>query len=486
MAIPVETFHLASRAQGTLQARIQQMVADGILSGRFRRGEKLPSTRALARHLNVSRITVTLAYTEMLANDYLTSRGRSGYFVSDNAPEPPDFAPTPQSQDTVNWDEMLARRYTGGPAFNMGRPADWASYSFPFIYGQTDPALFDHANWRLCATQALGQRHFNALTQDQFDADDPELVRFIAHHTLPRRGILARPEEILITLGAQNALWLATQLLAVTREVVVENPCYPALRQLLAHADAQVTPISVDDDGLPPETIPDGTRVIFTTPSHQCPTSATLPLVRREALLRRAADLDAVIVEDDYEFEMAYLSAPSPALKSLDEDGRVIYVGSFSKSLFPGLRLGYLVGSAEFIREARALRASVLRHPPGHIQRTAAHFLSLGHYDALVRRIGRALAARREVMEHATARYGLEVAGEGAHGGSGLWMRAPEDRDMRDVARSLQSQSVLIEPGTAFFAGDKPPHNFYRLGYSSIPSERIEEGIARIAAVLKA
>ncbi|WP_425071141.1 PLP-dependent aminotransferase family protein [Sagittula sp. S175] len=484
MAIPVETFHLAPRAQGTLQARIQQMVAQGILSGRFRRGEKLPSTRALARHLGVSRITVTLAYTELLANDYLTSRGRSGYYVSENAPASPRFeAPAPRVE-TVDWDSVLARRYAGGPAFDMGRPPDWASYRFPFIYGQTDPSLFDHANWRLCAMQALGTKNFNALTQDQFDADDPELVRFIAHHTLPRRGILARPDEILITMGAQNALWLAVQLLTVKRAVAVEDPCYPALRQLLAQAGSRVAPVAVDDHGLRPEAVPDETRVIFTTPSHQCPTSATLPLARREALLARAAALGAVVVEDDYEFEMAYLDAPAPALKSLDEDGRVIYVGSFSKSLFPGLRLGYLVGSPPFIREARALRASVLRHPPGHIQRTAAQFLSLGHYDALVRRIGRALAARRAVMEAAVARHGLEVAGKGAHGGSSLWMRAPDAVDTQALAFALRSQSVLIEPGSPFFAGPEVPRQFYRLGYSSIPSDRIAEGIARIAAAL--
>ncbi|CUH78295.1 PLP-dependent aminotransferase family protein [Tropicibacter naphthalenivorans] len=484
MVIPVETFVLPTAAQGTLQARIQQMVAEGILSGRFRRGEKLPSSRRLAAHLGVSRITVTLAYTELLANDYLTSRGRSGYFVSDNAPEPPDFGPLAPRRDKVDWSSALAQRYTTQTRLGQGKPADWASYRYPFIYGQADATLFDHANWRLCATKALGIKDFTTLTQDQYDADDAELVTFIARHTLPRRGIMARPEEILITLGAQNALWLATQLLATQRPTAIENPCYPALRALLHQADAHITPVDVDEHGLPPGAIPDGTSVIFTTPSHQCPTSATLPRARRHDLLTRAAELGAVIVEDDYEFEMSFLGPPSPALKSLDEDGRVVYVGSFSKSLFPGLRLGYLVGSAEFIAEARALRASVLRHPPGHIQRTAAYFLSLGHYDALVRRIGRALGQRRRVMEHAIAQHGLEIAGKGAHGGSSFWMQAPTGTDTAALAETLRAKSVLIEPGAAFFAGNAPPTNYYRLAYSSIPAERIEEGVAQIAAAL--
>lgn len=483
MAIPVETFYLAQNAQGTLQARIQQMVAEGILSGRFRRGEKLPSSRRLAQHLGVSRITVTLAYTELLANDYLTSKGRSGYYVSVNAPEPPEFGPLAPREDKVDWEQAITRRVTGDSV--LRKPLDWPRYRFPFIYGQADPDLFDHANWRLCAMQALGAKDFTSLTRDQFDQDDPELVDFIARQTLPRRGIHAGPDEILVTMGAQNALWLAAQLLAGTdRNVVVEDPCYPALREIPRQTGARITPVAVDENGLPPDAIPEGTDVIFATPSHQCPTSATLPRARRDALLKRASALNALIVEDDYEFEMAFLKPPSPALKSLDTEGRVIYVGSFSKSLFPGLRLGYLVGSAPFIREARALRASVLRHPPGHIQRTAAYFLKLGHYDALIRRTARALHERRRVMEAEMQVHGLEIAGKGAHGGSSFWMQAPEGTDTAELAQRLQAKSVLIEPGAPFFASEAPPRNFYRLGYSSIPATRIPEGVAHIAQAL--
>ena len=485
MAISVDTFFLAPDAPGTLQAQIQQMVAEGILSGRFHKGEKLPSSRALARHLGVSRITVTLAYTELLANDYLTSRGRSGYFVSDNAPVPPSFSPAPRRSDTVDWAATLARRFTGGDT--PEKPRDWQTYRYPFIYGQTDPTLFDHANWRLCAMQALGQKDFTALTTDYYDADDPLLIEFIARHTLPRRGITARPQEILITLGAQNALWLAAQLLLTRdRRAAIEDPCYHAQRDILVQTGCTLSPLRVDADGLPPETIPPGTDVVFTTPSHQSPTTSTMPMDRRRALLDRAREIGALIVEDDYEFEMAFLRAPSPALKSLDEEGRVIYVGSFSKSLFPGLRLGYLVGSEPFIREARALRASVLRHPPGHIQRTAAYFLSLGHYDAQIRRMATALNDRRKVVEEALTRHGIDVAGRGVFGGSSFWMQAPPGTDTAVLARDLRADSVLIEPGAPFFHAARRPRNFYRLAYSSIPAARIPEGIARIAARLDA
>ncbi|PRX31919.1 GntR family transcriptional regulator / MocR family aminotransferase [Meinhardsimonia xiamenensis] len=488
MAVPVESFFLDPEAPGTLQARIQQMVAEEILSGRLKPGEKLPSTRRLAAHLGVSRITVTLAYAELLANDYLTARGRSGFYVSQSAPRPAALPPAPAPGQPVDWQRTLARRASGGAG--LRKPRDWRRFRFPFIYGQPDPALFDHSGWRQCAIRALGQKDIDTLTADQHDADDPLLVEFIARHILPRRGIRAGPDEILVTLGAQNALWLTAQLLlSPERAAAVEDPSYPALRDILAQTGCRLLPVPVDGDGLPPEAIPEGVAAIFTTPSHQCPTSATMPRARRRAILDRARQLGAVVVEDDYEFEMAYLKAPLPALKSLDADGRVIYAGSFSKALFPGLRLGYLVGPAPFIAEARALRAAVLRHAPGHTQRTAAYYLSLGHYDAQIQRLGRALAARREEMERAIRAAGLEIAGAGAHGGSSFWIRAPEGIDSARLAERLARREVLIEPGAAFFSAGSPgaeAARHFRLGYGSIPRERIREGIARIAEEIAA
>lgn len=483
MALPIETFFLSPNHQGTLQSQVQQMIAHGILSGRFGTGEKLPSTRKLAIHLGISRITVTLAYTELVASDYLTARGRSGYYVSDNAPVPPIYQPQPMTSESVDWTRAIGQRFSGGPT--LSKPQDWARFRYAFIYGQTDPQLFDHANWRQCALQALGQRDFAALTSDYYDRDDPQLIEFIQRNTLPRRGIAANADQILITMGAQNALWLAAQVLLTQRRTAAfEDPCYPALREILTQSRCHMAPVRVDHKGLPPDAIPPETDVIFTTPSHQCPTTATMPMDRRNALLERARALDALIIEDDYEFEMSFLEPPSPALKSMDEDGRVIYVGSFSKSLFPGLRLGYLVGSEPFVREARALRASVLRHPPGHIQRTAAYFLSMGHYDAQIRKMGAALHARRTVMQNAIDAHGLEIAGLGAFGGSSFWMRARAGTDTRALATQLQEDSVLIEPGNPFFSGEDTPRNYYRLGYSSIQPDRITEGIARIAKAI--
>ena len=158
MAIPPESFFLPAGAGGTLQQRIRQMVAEGILSGRFRPGDRLPSSRALAAHLGISRITVTLAYTELVASDYLTARGRSGYFVSGNAPVPPDFHSRAASGPQYDYAQLTGERFSR--TARVARPEDWSRFAYPFIYGQADATLFDHQNWRLCALSALGRRDF--------------------------------------------------------------------------------------------------------------------------------------------------------------------------------------------------------------------------------------------------------------------------------------------------------------------------------------
>ncbi len=481
MTVHAESFFLDGDGDGTLQHQIKRRVVEGILSGRFRPGERIPSSRELAKHLGISRITVTIAYTDLVADDYLVARGRSGYFVSETAPVAPRFELPVHAQETgIDWSRYFSHK--ADPPDRITRPADWRSYNYPFIYGQSDPKLFDHQNWRLCALQALGQRDFEALTADHYEQDDPKLVEYILRHILSRRGISARPENVLVTLGAQNALWTAAQLLLTQRRVaVVENPCYPGLRDVLDGSRCHTHPIDVDEDGLPPDQIPDNTDVLFTTVSHHCPTNVTMPMARRKALLSKAKEQGFVIVEDDYEFELSFGRSPSPALKSLDEAGCVVYIGSFSKSLFPGLRLGYIVAPVAFIEEARMLRTRVLRHPPGLIQRTAAYFLSLGHYDAQINRMRKAYQRRRHEMAHAIERYGLTPSGDVSDGGSSFWMKTPAHVDTEDLSRRLHKRGVVIEPGRLFFDPETAPTNYYRLAYSSITSARIDEGIRLIA-----
>jgi len=362
------------------------------------------------------------------------------------------------------------------------KPFDWQRYPYPFLYGQMDMSLFDLAEWRGCSRMALARRDFEEMASDAAAADDPMLVDHIRSHGLPLRGIEAKPEEVLVTLGAQNALWIATALLlGPERRAAHENPGHPDIAGALHLSGAAVSAVDVDAEGLPPASLPARLDVLVVTPSHQAPTTVTMPLQRRRQLLEAADARDFVIVEDDYEFEMSFLAPPSPALKSLDRRGRVIYVGSFSKSLFPGLRLGYLVGPAPLIAEARAMRALMLRHPPGHLQRTVAHFLARGSYDALIRRMRDAFHERYTTMIEALDRTGLKIAGSSRFGGTSLWLEGPPGLDATALAQELREDGVLIESGAPFFAGPAAPCRFFRLGFSSIPPARIPEGITRLA-----
>lgn len=210
-----------------------------------------------------------------------------------------------------------------------------------------------------------------------------------------------------------------------------------------------------------------------------------MPLARRKALLERADQDDFLVIEDDYEFEISFLNSPSPALKSLDQIGRVIYIGSFSKAIFPGLRLGYMVAAPELIREVRRLRAVMLRHPPSHLQRTTAYFLSLGHFDSQIHRMTRVYAQRRAVMEKRLRELNLGTIHPSASGGSSFWIKAPPGVDTSRLAMELRAQSVLIEPGLAFFARRTPDTSHYRLAYSTIQTNRIQEGLDLIATAIK-
>jgi len=484
MPIPPDAFFLDHAAGLPLQVQLRRQIIASVTAGRFRAGEKLPSTRALAGHLGVARVTVAQAFAELVSTDYLTSRDRSGHFISDSIERRLEAEPPASDTPRFDWDRQLEGRFAR--AQRTDRERDWRGFAYPFVYGQADPALVDHAAWRDCAMRTLGRREFDSVTGDLYDADDSELVDHIARQILPRRGISAGPDEILLTMGAQNALWLVTQvLLRPGASCAVEDPSYPGQREILLASRARILPVPVDMRGLPPDAIPPGVSAVFTTASHQCPTNSTMPLSRRKELLARAQMQGFAVVEDDYEFEMSFARAPSPALKAIDRAGAVIYIGSFSKSVFPGVRLGYVVADPRFIAEARALRGMVLRHPPGHMQRTLAHFLSLGHYDAQANRMRRAYARRREVMLAAIAREGLQLASPEATGGSSFWLATPKGVDSGELAARLKSREVLIEPGAPFFAVPALGRGFFRLAYSSISAERIPEGIRRIALALE-
>lgn len=480
--IAADVFFLDRTGKRPLQTQIRETVVALVLSRRAMPGALMPSSRKLAEYLGVARMTVTLAYQELVDQGFLETQSRSGYRVADT-----DAAPRLQIDDTAKplensalWKNVLSENLR--KRRRVVKPKDWRSQPYPFVFGEMDSTIFKHAAWRECVRQAMGKRDFDLMASNEAK-DDPLLLDYILSRMLPRRGISASRDQVLITVGAQNAIWLAIELL--TRgplKAVCENPCYPDTLQALRWCGAEVTTVDVDPHGLPPDDIPAGTQAVFVTPSHHAPTGATLPRARRETLLDQAQARDFVIVEDDYEFEMSFLEPPSPALKAIDKDQRVLYAGSFSKALFPGLRLGYLVGPSQVIAEARELRSMMLRHPPGHLQRTAAYFLAQGHYDLLVRDMRREFARRRTAVIEALEKTDLEMAGAARFGGTSLWIRAPDGIDTEDLARDLLQDGVVIEPGAPFFSGPDQPAEFFRLGYSSIPVDKISEGIRRIGA----
>ncbi len=470
-----------NRASGRpLQTQIREAVVASILSKQILPGALMPSSRKLAEHLGVARMTVTLAFQELVDQGFLDTKSRSGYLVADTG-APPRLSRGEAAvavEDSLLWQSVLSENLSARR--RVIKPKDWRTLPYPFVFGEMDSTIFRHTAWRECVRQAMGTRDFELMASNE-STDDPLLVEYILSRMLPRRGISANREQVLITVGAQNAIWLAIELLTRSPlNAVCENPCYPDTLQALRWCGANVTTVDVDQDGLPPDNIPAGTQAVFVTPSHHAPTGATLPRERREKLLEQARDRDFVIVEDDYEFEMSFIEPPSPALKAIDSDHRVLYAGSFSKALFPGLRLGYLVGPEQVIAEARELRSMMLRHPPGHLQRTAAYFLAQGHYDLLVRDMRRAFAKRRSAVIDALKATDLEMAGAARFGGTSLWIKAPDGTDTEKLAARLLEVGVVIEPGAPFFSGEDQPTEFFRLGYSSIPVEQIAEGVRRI------
>jgi GntR family transcriptional regulator/MocR family aminotransferase len=483
LRIPESQFTLDLTSPSGLQAQLRENIVMAILQRHLPPGARLPSSRRMATHLGVARITVALVYQDLVADGYLATRQRSGVFIAADPPGLLDATEQP-ARSGIDWSERIGRPFSELRAVH--KPPDWRQYPYPFLYGQADDTLFPHNDWRDCARRALGRREFHQIASDMASRDDPQLVAHTLSHSLPGRGIGARHSELLITMGAQNALWLAVQVLTRNKprlRVAIEEPCYPDLRETLKLTGAEVLPVPVDADGLNPDFLPGNVDLVCVTPSHQAPTGVTMPAERRAALIERARREDFLILEDDYDFEMSFLKPPSPALKSRDADGRVIYAGSYSKPLFPGLRLGYLVAPEPFVREARGLRALVMRHPPGTTQRTTAHFLALGHYNAHITRMQKAFRERRAVMADALASAGFKVAGASSYGGASFWLEAPAGTDTADLALRASDAGVLIEPGAVFF--DSPgPCRFFRMAYSSIPAARIPEGIKRLAACL--
>jgi GntR family transcriptional regulator/MocR family aminotransferase len=460
------------------------------LSGALPPGHKLPSSRKLAHQLDVARNTVVLAYQQLVAEGYLVSRARSGIFVNEEILETrvgysSNTVPTSEAEKAA-WKKRTKRPIMTGPFVAQDLP-NWTRYPYPFIDGKFDASLFPIAEWREASRLSLSVADVRNWSTGSGDADDAMLIDEIRSKILTRRGIQARSDEILITMGTQNSLYLISHLLA-DRSVTagVEEPGNSEMRALLRQNSATVVPVPVDDEGIVVNEQLQSCNLVYVTPSHQIPTAVLMSPKRREALLQAAAQHDFVLIEDDYECEINYLDKPQPALRSMDESARVIYVASLSKVLAPGIRLGFIVADAQFIQRARALRRTVMNHPPRNNQRTAAFFLSLGHYDSLMMRLGRVLQERRMALRDALnwmRGVPMEISPE--VGGTTYWVRTPENFDIDAFAHVAAQQGILVEPVRHYYADERNAENCFRMGITSLPVEQIRPGVTRLVEVIR-
>jgi len=466
-----------------LQAQLRAGLVRAIASRAVPPGMRLPSTRALSDALGVARNTVVAVYGDLAAEGWLKSTPRSGHVVDPGAadlPEPVGWRREPGT-GPVDW----SRRLRGGVSAmsQVAKPRDALAYPYPFIYGEVDPSAFPLRAWREVSRLALRPQSVRRWAGDRIDADDPELVEQIAQKLLPRRGIRATPDRILVTLGAQQAIsLLAATLSRGGATVGLESPGYPDAWNVWAMHGARTLALPLDDAGLVPGARLARCDVVQVSPSHQNPTTVTMSPARRRALLRSAVEHDLVLVEDDYDSELAFDGGSNAAIKAMDEDERVVYVGSVSKTLAPGLRLGFLVAAPPLVAEARAVRRLTIRHPPANNQSALAAWLALGHHDASVRRLVRTLEARAAVLCDALRRHLPRLRFTPPAGGSALWAVAPEGVDTAEVAAHALRRGVVFDAGAVFFRGLRsPPRHALRLGYASIPLERIEPGVRELA-----
>ena len=472
-----------------LQNQIRQKLVDGIINGAFPPGMKLPSSRKLSQQLNVARNTVVAAYQQLIEDGYLISRQRSGVFVNEKMVEARVGATGRVSVSghakSAPW--LRPEKLHRSRDEELADLPNWSRYPYPYIDGKFDSTLFPLAEWREASRLSLGVANVVQWSTGSGDADDPMLLDEIRTKILTRRGIQARSDQILITMGTQNSLFLISRILADAKSVAaIEEPGDYSMRDLLNQRGAKVLPLPVDDEGLIVSERLSEVDIVCVTPSHQIPTAVTMPLERRQALMEAAHQDDFVIVEDDYECETSYMDHPLPALRSMDTDGRVIYVASFSNVLSPGIRLGFIVANSEFIQRARRLRRDILDHPPLNNQRTAACFLSLGHYDALMLRLGRVLRERRNALRSALNNVrGIPMEISPEVGGTTYWVRTPADFDVAILAIEAERHGILIEPVSRYYAIKEEAENCFRMGVTSLVVDKIRPGVERLVELIR-
>lgn len=463
----------------SLSRSFYSALRNAILAGNLPAGARLPSTRAMAEQHGVSRTTVLLAYEQLEAEGYITSRRGSGTYVN--------LALQQHHPARVHGSVPLPVTSFGARAATAAarvRTRQQPSLPYDFTYG-SDVSNFPFALWNRtllrCARRAL------VADLDYGDAaGHPQLRSEICGHLRRSRGVRCDPSRVIVVNGSQQALDLIARVLVQPgRRVAVEDPAYQGTIEILRVSGACLIPICVDHSGIDTRQLPAEACCVFVTPSHQFPTGATLPLERRLALLAWARDRNAIVIEDDYDGEFRYDGPPLESLQALDEDSRVIYIGTFSRTIFPSLRIGYLVVPTGLVSALTAAKWLCDRHTAQLEQRTLAEFIASGAYGRHLRRVRRRNAARRLALLEAIERHlrgRVDVTGDASGTHIVIWPKEPLNEP--DVTFRLRERGVGLTGLASYYQGRAPRPGFI-LGYARLDETQIREGVRRIARIIR-
>lgn len=450
----------------TLQEQLARQIRELIQSGELASGDPLPSTRDLANELKVSRNTAVYAYDRLISEGYLESEPRSGVFVS-------------RSIDLSRRERRPTQRATAGEPPPLHSPA-------PFRPCQPDVELFPLLTWNRMRGRALRREGRKILSyQASCVGGFPALRQAIASYLRDHRGVACDWNQVVVTAGSQQALFLlAMLLLAPEDQAYVEDPGYVEARMACADTGARILPGEVDDEGLRlPSEVSGRISLIYTTPSRQFPTGASLSLPRRLALIDYASRTDTWIVEDDYDSELRYGAPPLPSLQSLDTSGRVIYIGTFSKLLFPSLRLGYVVVPESLLERFVDLVHLNGDHLPLVDQATLALFLECGAFYTHIRRCRREYAARQALFLDLFAATSLPIEFGDSDGGMNLVGFLPAGSDDAAWSRLLESEGFDV-PSLSHYA-IQPTDPGLVFGFTAFSPEKLRQAFGRVRPVLE-
>jgi GntR family transcriptional regulator/MocR family aminotransferase len=478
-----------------LSQQIYQAFRRAILAGEMAPAARLPSTRALGLELGVSRNVVLLAYEQLLAEGYAEGRAGSGTYVAAALPEGTRAARPQRGLRPVHATRpgRLSRYGRRLAEIPPASPTTWPfeqRLPYDFRYGVPSPEDFPHGVWRGIVTRRMRAGSLEAMAYARPEGHAP-LRQALAAYLRRARGVVWNPAQIIIVNGSQQALDLTARVLLDPGDhVVIEDPQYQGARRVFAAAGALAAPVSVDADGLDVARIPRrsaAARLAYVTPSHQFPTGVVMSLARRLALLEWAERTGAYIVEDDYDSEYRYEGRPIEAVQGLDTAGRVIYMGTLSKVLFPALRLGYLVLPPPLVEPFIAAKWLTDRHTATFEQEVLADFVADGHFERHLRRARTRNAARRKALldaldEHLGDRVEIMGANAGVH--LVVWLRDESPRGLGRVIAAAAEAGVGVYPVAPYYI-EPPRRAGLILGYASLTEHEIRTGIGRLAAAVR-